>query len=78
MLKPETVRWLQWALQRGGFSRAGFGPRVVREGRVAQPARETVRGLGAQGPAALGEAVGAGFATDPSEGAKLPPAGARA
>ena len=24
MLKPETVRWLQWALQRGGFSRAGL------------------------------------------------------
>ena len=23
MLKPETVRWLQWVLQRGGFSRAG-------------------------------------------------------
>ena len=23
MLEPETVRWLQWALQRGGFSRAG-------------------------------------------------------
>ena len=23
MLKPETVRWLQWALQRGGCSRAG-------------------------------------------------------
>lgn len=24
MLKPETVRWLQWALQRGGCSRAGL------------------------------------------------------
>ena len=24
MLKPETVRWLQWALQRGRFSRAGL------------------------------------------------------
>ena len=53
----------------------GFGPRVVRAGRLAQPARETVRGLGAQGPAALGAAVGAGFAADPVEGAKLPPAG---
>ena len=58
-----------WVLARG------FGPRVVRAGRLAQPARETVRGLGAQGPAALGAAVGAGLAADPGEGAKLPPAG---
>ena len=36
----------------------GIGPRVVRAGHVAQPARETVRGLGAQGLPRLAQQLG--------------------
>ena len=43
MPNPETLHWLQWALQRAGVLAPGAGPRVVRAGRVAQPFGTDVR-----------------------------------